>query len=240
MLFFIYGCAQQQIIHPIGATFNGTERVFDKNYEIGKKLIIYVGQPVIKVKDYNVKSFTSTDIKSSDNFILSLGAFDFSGSKNITYKATGETLLNGKIYKIISLPSQKNSKVILGLLINSDGNINFLDSLINLDQGSFLVSPMSLKISPSNLKFEFSKENIIDVNSGYLNYELIYGGTDGKSIMISYREYTATDMARPAFYQDLTYQVDKKNIRFKDTTIEVYESTNERFVYKVISDGLSK
>ena len=73
-----------------------------------------------------------------------------------------------------------------------------------------------------------------------MNYELIYGGTDGKSLTITYREYTADDLARPAFYQNLVYESKKSRIRFKETVIEIHEATNEKIVYTVISDGLNR
>ncbi len=39
----------------------------------------------------------------------------------------------------------------------------------------------------------------------YYNYELVYGGTDGKSIAIDYREFTSDDLASPAFYQNYNW-----------------------------------
>ena len=57
-------------------------------------------------------------------------------------------------------------------------------------------------------------------------------------LLLHTREYTSEDLARPAFYQNLVYESNKKRIRFKDTIIEIHEATNEKIVYTVISDGL--
>jgi hypothetical protein len=88
------------------------------------------------------------------------------------------------------------------------------------------------------LKFIALKEEEIDVDAGYLNYELVYGGTDGKSITITYREYTSKDLTRPSFFQNVVYETGKKQIRFRDTILQIHEVTNEKIVYTVISDGL--
>jgi len=67
----------------------------------------------------------------------------------------------------------------------------------------------------------------IDILSeGSYKHELIYNGKSKDTIRLSYREY-ANDMARPAFYQDLTYDLsESREIAFRDLRIEVLEATN--------------
>lgn len=65
--------------------------------------------------------------------------------------------------------------------------------------------------------------------------ELIYSGKAGSVIKIVYREY-ANDLARPAFTQDLQYDLNEtKVIRFKNTSIEVLRVTNQEIAFKVLS-----
>ena len=103
---------------------------------------------------------------------------------------------------------------------------------------------INVEIEPTNLIFNHDvkiSESIIDSTatpSGINNYELIYGGTDGKSITITYREFTPNDLARPAFYQNLVYEAKAKQIRFKDTIIRLEQVSNEKITYSVVSDGL--
>lgn len=62
--------------------------------------------------------------------------------------------------------------------------------------------------------------------TGSFKKELIYQGKSGNTIRLLYREFR-DDMARPAFYQDLTYDMTETNIiGFRGTTIEVIEATN--------------
>ena len=64
--------------------------------------------------------------------------------------------------------------------------------------------------------------------------ELIYNGRSKDAIKVSYREFK-DDFARPAFQQDLSYDLsDSKEIGFRGAIIEVVEATNTyiKFVVK--------
>jgi hypothetical protein len=51
-----------------------------------------------------------------------------------------------------------------------------------------------------------------------------------------YREYTPDNLARPAFYQNLTYPKDSSYVRFKQLKIKVNAVTNELIKYIVEED----
>lgn len=47
------------------------------------------------------------------------------------------------------------------------------------------------------------------------------------------------DMARPAFYQDLSYDlIESKIIGFKGTQIEIIEATNSEIKYMVVKKNM--
>ena len=106
-----------------------------------------------------------------------------------------------------------------------------------------LITPTNFILQPSNVKLNtmVNKANInYSANTlGDFNYELIYSGINNVSMNISYREYTRENYARPAFYQNLTFQPNAKQVRFRDFVIEILEATNDKMVYKVLSDGLN-
>jgi hypothetical protein len=57
-------------------------------------------------------------------------------------------------------------------------------------------------------------------------------------IKISFREFK-NDIARPAFTQDIEYQLDengKANVGFKGLRIEILKATNYDIEYKVVKD----
>jgi len=63
--------------------------------------------------------------------------------------------------------------------------------------------------------------------------EFIYNGKTKDTLKISYREFK-DDMARPAFYQDLNYDLsESKIIGFRDIRIEVIEGTNTDIKFMV-------
>jgi hypothetical protein len=71
------------------------------------------------------------------------------------------------------------------------------------------------------------------LSEGLYKQELIYNGKSKDTIRLSYREYIK-DMARPAFFQDLTYDLlESREIAFRDLQIEVLEATNSTIKFFV-------
>lgn len=71
---------------------------------------------------------------------------------------------------------------------------------------------------------------------GKTNFELIYSGIDGETINILYREFTNDNIARPSFFQNLTYSKKNNKIRFRDLIIRIDSVDNEKIVFTVLSD----
>lgn len=233
-LVFFSGC-YQIIRPPIKPPRLGTEKVFQKNYQIGQMQTAYVGQPIVKLKDYQIERYGLNNMMASEDFVISEGSTTLiSGNKNTSYPISGETTINNETYVTLDILGHRGVLA----LIRKDGTV-YNKLLGKFKQGYILVG-RSVTVSPPNLKFTPLIEETIYTKAGYLNYELIYTGTDGKSLSITYREYTADDLARPAFFQNLVYESSNRRIRFKDIVIEIHEATNEKIVYTVISDGLSK
>jgi hypothetical protein len=96
-----------------------------------------------------------------------------------------------------------NSGGIIGIVEKRNGSLNRFDNVI------------AGKLLPIDLP-----------TKGSYKQELIYNGKTKDTIRLSYREYV-DDMARPAFYQDLTYDLaESREIAFRDIRIEVLEATN--------------
>gem|GEM_PF-2705806 len=96
-----------------------------------------------------------------------------------------------------------------------------------------------LELPDPKLFEETAAGSFIPVHSGRGSFkaELIYTGRVGEVITISYREYV-DDMARPAFYQELKYDLGRENeIIFKSLRVKVIEATNKNITFQVIDDG---
>ena len=113
-------------------------------------------------------------------------------------------------------------------------------------RGSFSRPILTLTVDPiektavATLDFGFSKKKYpIDVKfvekpgekclrwgENTIKRELVYGGVSQGTITISYREY-ANDMARPAFFQELRYDLkDGDEIGFKGARFKVKRANN--------------
>jgi hypothetical protein len=66
--------------------------------------------------------------------------------------------------------------------------------------------------------------------------ELIYTGRSGNTAHVSYREYKK-EFARPAFYQELRYDLEKSDIIvFRNYRIKVLDANNEFIKFIVLTD----
>jgi len=232
-LIFLSGCAQN--VRPTSTkTFTGQERVFNKNYNKAIKQAAFVGEPVVKVKDYKVKKYKSKYMTPDTDFITRGGPVEIIGKASEKYEIDGEVTIDGINYTVVSFPRYDGK---FGVLVDGTGKVS--KDVLNSTYGARNIKMIyDFVTTPSDVRLNAVENSEIDVKSGYLNYELIYGGTDGKSITLTYREYTSEDLARAAFFQNLVYEKGTERIRFKDTVIKVYEATSEKIVYEVLSDNL--
>lgn len=95
----------------------------------------------------------------------------------------------------------------------------------SLPDGKFNSEPYSgIKLKKTD---EFAKPSVTK--------EIIYNGKTPTNIKLLYREYV-DDYARPAFYQDLVYDLaESQTIGFKGIKIKVIEATNSGITFSVIS-----
>lgn len=72
---------------------------------------------------------------------------------------------------------------------------------------------------------------------GAFRAQIVYSGLDGGTLHAVYREY-AGDFIRPAFSQNLQYDLDESNtLSFRTVRIEVISATNTEIEYRILSDG---
>jgi hypothetical protein len=75
-----------------------------------------------------------------------------------------------------------------------------------------------------------------------VGWELIYSGRSGNEVSLSYREYmaagAAAGIARPAFYQDLKYDLAHSHrIVFRSMELEIVDASNAGVQFRVLRDG---
>lgn len=86
------------------------------------------------------------------------------------------------------------------------------------------------------LKYELKEEIVESAVRGEGSSELLYQGVGGGVLRLTYREYTGEDLARPAFSQEVTYDIDPAGpteILFKGARITVLSAGNTGVRYHV-------
>ncbi|MDD4959387.1 MAG: hypothetical protein PHS51_08555 [Gallionella sp.] len=101
-----------------------------------------------------------------------------------------------------------------------------------------------VKAAPAAIWFEseitpplaYEKSELVIPRNDSFKYELLYQGISKGSLKLSYREYV-NDFARPAFFQDVTYDLDSTptTITFRTVRLEVLNANNNQISYRVLS-----
>jgi hypothetical protein len=201
----------------------------DKNYQVNTLQTVYVGQPVIKRKTYlaKVKSelvgVPAMDIQlSARDVVLSLR-----GGK--AYPIKYEVNIQGRLYSVLEVYHNVNDRY-YGVLIGQDGAPAslVLDGNVQLP-GQFTISPLNAAVGQQRMETVVSRENTE-------NFELVFGGITDNEINLTYREFSPGDVAKTAFYQNLTYPRDSAFIRYQNLQIKVHQTTPEFISYVVVQE----
>lgn len=233
-VFMIVGCARGQWISASFTPIPPAPGGFVKNYTLGEKRTAFIGQEIIKVEmcDYFQKTFTSPQDISANGKYNSKSYDIIHSSVNHQYPVEGTVMLDNKNYYVTKGYDRYYSNS-WGILILEDGSIHH-GALYNYDYQMVYISD-SIVISPRNFNYSTT---CVRGKSSSISFELIFSGKNDVSLNATYKEYTVNDLARPAFFQNLTYQAGAKQIRFKDFIIQVHNATNEQITYTVSADGL--
>jgi len=226
-ILFIAGCAQ---IKPLSLEQPVSMNVVDKNYTKGARQTVYVGQAMVRSKDYHVVESVVPMLEASNDFeIRGPLAVTFRGSEGQKYSIRGETELDGNAYKAFVVQTYP---CFTGLI---DESGRFSKTMLS-GMGCTERNLYNWNITPESTRFNLVRNKKVDSTAGFSNFELLYGGTNGNSFNVSYREYTPNDLARPAFFQDLTFNVKSEFIRYKNIRIKIFDVTDEGIEYAVVED----
>jgi len=214
------------------------KRVLSKNYVIGKRQTARLGDPIIKVKDYFVHR-SQPFMRATDDFVLKGKGLVVEGYRDEDYTIRGETNVDGRRFTVVSLPPFKRWPY----LFKSDGPAALVDkdgTIYNrIMDGNKVLAPL-FKLQPAGVRLLPTEQGKILAESVYANYELVYGGTDGRSINVTFREYRRDQPNEVAHFQNLVIPHDSPAMRFKDTIMQIHSADDREFVYTVISDGSMK
>lgn len=245
--FLFAGCATSRIT-PVQAEVSPVEHVVQRSYELGVEKTAYVGDALAKLKDYYAQKTTGAAVESTSDFTLEGRNLNgtgmhvmLTGKKGEKYPIKGTTIIEGKSYYTVQLPGKNvtlNSDIFnctpCALVDVSTGIPNVKGIFAN----GYQTLGSGFSVNPNTVLLSKTSNESISSEKGYINQELIYSGIAAGAIKLTYREYTKDDMARPAFYQETSYELGAKTIRFKNIKIQVHEATNELIRFTVLEDGL--
>lgn len=82
----------------------------------------------------------------------------------------------------------------------------------------------------------YEASELVVPSTDAFRYELLFQGASNKTLRIAYREFK-NDMARPAFYQDVTYELEAlpMQVSFRTVRLEVLAAGNSGLTYRVLS-----
>ncbi len=232
----LFGC----YIHNIKPLSNNlptqTNHIYKKNYELGHRQSVNVGEAMIRVKDYYVKIKKKPAMSPDNDFITSGGFVTIKGYSNNTYPLVGTVDYEGNELNVLKI--KDTNDINRGLVITKHGHVKE-KVLSSPDVVYSIYKVYEFTTKPPDVKFSRTTEEEIISKSGYTNYKIIYTGQTDKYITLSYREFTPENLARPAFTQRLTFSKDSNVIQFKDLKIKIHYSTNQKIEYSVLEDGHS-
>lgn len=215
-----------------------TEHVVDRNYVLGQEQSVFVGEPMVRAKDYYTETRPGdarfiSPVSIEARWMLGPDALFPPGTE---LSIVGAVTYEGREYLALSLPHATYATI--PLLVTRDGRFeNFAvarNGLVFQTGGAGGVA-----YTPQQIDFQSSDKKKTVRSSGFVNFEIVYSGTTKDSINLMYREYTPDDMAKPAFTQNLTYERGAPTIRFRAVSIKLLDASSERIRYVVESDGLS-
>lgn len=233
------GCVS---ITPPTRNLSGLKTEEVKNYTLGQEYSVNVGESIIVRKSYLYKEAEISDrAKASNDFhatakipLNKLLIYD--GRKEEELLVLGTTKIKDSTYRIISIGRTSNDMPV-GMLTAMDTGQVTGQAVWRNGYGRWGTATIDFKIDRLDTRFIPVTSIEIDKSQPYENYEIIYTGKSGDNVTFVYREYTPDDFAKPAFYQNLTYNLaEGKVIQFRKLQMQVIEADNEKIKLKVLSD----
>lgn len=218
---FLSGCAGALVEQAIN-------RQAFSDYKIGEQKSCSVGDSIISVERAGVRDAYEVTKDYQTPFVGIGQTPQIPLKKGDRFTVVG-IISNRKDIFLVRPEGKKSSQFIA---ISGDGKVspgwliqNEVGGLVQPYQGSWTKDPL------------FQKSNSPTREAGSFKAQIIYSGLSGRTMKAVYREF-ADDYARPAFSQELQYNLDESStISYKTVKIEILKATNNSIDYKVLSDG---
>lgn len=228
---FLGGCVTQaSLASPVAPA--RVNQVRESNYTIGVERTVVVGDPIVRVRDYSEVVTETATMEASESFRLSGGIVHIDFQRGERLQIVGQRVEEGVTFAV----ARKGE---FGIQIAEDGSIS--SRVINgMGRGAMQVV-MVYRFEPNSPTARFIRvaDRRAQRTSSGQNFELVFNGIDGQAMRFQYREYTGDDLARPAFFQELSYPLATSTVRFREVIINVASIDAQAIRYTVVADGRS-
>lgn len=215
------GCSSVRTVTHPSSSSSVTEKVV-QNYAIGESQEANIGDSIIE----------------KGRILYKEGSLDeFKAVKNV-----GDCYRKGNLYDVIYKDRKDDSYYVrycaqreMGVRVDKDGVL--LNPYAYYRNTGLWVDHLMIKVDAraGEKLFEPYKDKW-SAREGSYKMEIVYSGMSGDNIKATYREYK-DDLARPAFFQDLVYNLNKSRvIRYKNFKVKILDATNQHIEYVVMED----
>ena len=250
------GCATLPSMVTFRSKSSEPKHDFFKSYELNSSSEKFVGEAIVKATDYYSVTKTLPQLVPNKDFAI-IGRHDqpkilltkkeeelrwvFKANANEPIRIAGMHKEHYLIPSIYIPPKKLLGTTYPGATLFAmikDGEFANHCCVLNGRQVAEFGSLHKFTIEPEDVRFKLEEKKEVDATKGFLNFEIVYSGMDDNGLKFLYREYTKDDLAKPAFYQELTYPSKAKQFRFRKIKVEIEEATSEKIRYKVLEDGM--
>lgn len=241
IMLLLIGCAGRMPLTPPmpsdSSISSEVRTVKERNYVVGEPGSASVGQPIVRVKDYDVVATSSNVFKLPVELTARMRPFGPTRTFPVgtELKLVGSRTHEGAHLRAVVLPDRSFS--LFPLLIEPSGRFS---NLIHSVQHGYVFESSSKNIVeylPLGFTLSQDVQEQVQRSGAFSNFELLYSGAGRDDFTLLYREYTADDLVRPAFSQNLVYDNGSEYVRFRDFRIRVISVDSERIVYVIEEDG---
>ena len=230
-------------VRPPVAQLGAIQTKEERNYAIGVEKTVNVGDQVAIRRSFSYKEVDRSDrVKASNEFEAQVKfplawTVAYRGQQGEELQVVGTTTVDKKACRIISLGVARGGAP-AGMLVSVETDQPIGKGVGVNGAGSWTTSGITFSIDRPETKFPIVKRVEVLKDKPYENWEIIFTGRSGENITLVYREFTPDDLAKPAFYQNLSYNLEKENtFQFRKLRVQVVRVTNEAITFKVLADS---
>lgn len=189
----------------------------NRNYVPGESKTTNVGEAMVQVEDYFARTSGYGGWVSTLGLAASNGFSTYTFSPGVIYATAYRRDIGGQTYDVLT-------GFMDPVLVDQTGRVAKVGAAMG---------PLTADLRDTGRRLQRYESRVVDTAFPFKKFELVYSGRTGDSIRIAYREYSAADLARTAFFQELTYSVSEPVIRFRDIEIVVSEASNSSIKFTV-------